>query len=122
MTTMSESTSPRIRARRVAMVVGAMVAFAVVARVMQPGASQATGPGTAEGAVIGTLVGPQYHVRITASSDAPRYTVLSPDGNVLEADLLAHEVYHFFPELDVTKLHFGDSGTVSGPLMLADPE
>jgi len=104
------------------MVMGAMVAFAVVASVMRPGDTRATGTGTEDGTVIGTLVGPQYHVRITAASDAPRYTVMSPDGEVLESDLLAHEVYHYFPELDVTKLQFGASDTVVGPLMLADPD
>ena len=69
--------------------------------------------------MIGTLVGPQYHVQITAGDTDPHYTVLSPDGEVLERDLLAHEVYHFFPDLDVTQLHFG-VGDATGPVMLAD--
>ena len=71
--------------------------------------------------IIGTLVGPQYHVRIMAGAGDPLYTVMSPEGKVLEADLLAHEVYHFFPELDVTRLHFGTDDTLGSPLMLADP-
>jgi hypothetical protein len=120
---MSDPATPRIRAKRVALVLGAIVTFVCVAKLIQPGTTRATGTGeTTEGTVIGTLVGPQYHIRITAGSDAPRYTVMTPQGEILEADLLAHEVYHFFPELDVTKLQFGASGTITGPMMMADPD
>lgn len=116
---MSDNAAPRIRAKRAAMVLGAIVLFVGVARIIQPGTSRATETAPAQRVVIGTLVGPQYHVQITAGDADPLYTVMTPEGEILERDMLAHEVYHFFPELDVTKLQFG-VGDATGPVMLAD--
>ena len=116
--------APRLQIKRVALVMGGILLFVGVARTIRPDdtrATEAAGP-TPTRAVIGTLVGPRYHVRIMAGEGEPRYTVMSPDGTVLEDDLMAHEVYHFFPDLDVTELHFGGDDTVTGPMMLADPD
>lgn len=116
---MSDTAAPRIHAKRAALVLGGIVAFVGVARIIQPDSSRATETPSSLGAVIGTLVSPEYHVKITAGERDPLYTVMTPDGEILERDLLAHEVYHFFPDLDVTKLHFG-AGDASRPIMLAD--
>ncbi len=75
----------------------------------------------AAGAPLGELIGGRYLVRITLLPQGPRYTVCTPDGEVLATDLPADEVYRDFPDLDPAALHLGPDHGPGTPLMLAEP-
>jgi len=128
--------------RRVALVAAGAGALLLVTKTISPQGSLAHLPasdihaqrGHASGShtdtsdqrrrLLGEIVGRNHIVRVHATQDGPRYTVCDPEGLVLEADLMAEEVYHFFPELDIKSLHFGhpeETDSEPIPLMLADP-
>lgn len=86
---------------------------ALAVNIQPSGAPAATGPGETlvpedqDLPLLGELIGRRYHVRVHASPEGPLYTVCTPEGEVLEAELHADEVYEFFPDLDIKNLHFG---------------
>lgn len=84
-----------------------------------PPADQRTPPPRAEtkrGPVsLGTLQGRALSVRIAATADGPRYTVIDSAGAVLATDLAAEDVYRDFPDLSVDTM-------LCSPLMMAGVE
>jgi len=95
-------TAPRTLVR-VLVAAGAVGLFFAAASVVDPGASSAL-PSLTERASrptqaplaeksLGRYQGVDHAVLITATPEGPRYTVTDAAGNVLEADLLDHEVY-----------------------------
>lgn len=137
------------QAMRWVLALGAVALFAGVARLAEPrsswaglsgeepvGSIKAGGQGGRGAAAsvqrpaarsMGELIGRDYLVRIIATDDGPRYTVCTLQGDVLETDLAAADVYRLFPGLDLESLQFGSNGptdgheALSGPLMLVDP-
>ena len=137
----------RLRAARIAGVLGIGALFVMVAVIADPLASKADPAGDrasgGDGGVgvmiqpravealplrdergrplLGELVGSEYLVRIFGSEDEPRYTVCTLGGTVLADDLFADEVYREFPDLDIPSLQFGQDDAI-GALMMADPD
>lgn len=73
-------------------------------------------------ALIGVLESPDFRILIHAGDPDPLYTVCTPAGRVLAAELRADEVYREFPMIDPTKLRVDPPDTRDeGPLMLAWP-
>jgi len=110
--------SKRVRMAKLTRYAGygaAWVLFITVARLIVPQSSQAAeGPGDfaparAVGAAatgrggfdVGTLVGREYLVRVTATESGPRYAVWSADGTLLHENLDARALAESFPMLDL---------------------
>lgn len=73
-------------------------------------------------ALIGVLESPDFRILIHAGDPEPLYTVCTPAGRVLAAELRADEVYREFPMIDPTKLRVDPPEVPGdGPLMLAWP-
>lgn len=73
-------------------------------------------------ALLGVLESPDFRILIHAGDPEPLYTVCTPAGRVLAAELRADDVYREFPMIDPTRLRVDppdDGGT--RPLMLAWP-
>ncbi|MBX3403004.1 MAG: hypothetical protein KF699_06280 [Phycisphaeraceae bacterium] len=73
-------------------------------------------------ALLGVLESPDFRILIHAGDPEPLYTVCTPAGRVLAAELRADDVYREFPMIDPTRLRVDppdDGGTP--PLMLAWP-
>lgn len=104
---------------------GAVAGFVSIASLTEPRGSMAsdvTTPALGDRVYMGELVHRDHRVRIYTTNDAPRYDVLDANGRVEEANLLAEELYHLYPDLDVTRLRLAPSGADQpGALMLADP-
>lgn len=116
---------------RVLIALAAAIAFVSIARSIDPSSSSARDPSRAgvlsedpltspriDGAfvkegLLGELVGAGYTVRIHASADEPRYTVIDSAGTVLGERLRADEVYKVVPGLNI------DGMLLDGGLMLA---
>jgi hypothetical protein len=73
-------------------------------------------------ALLGVLESPDFRILIHAGDPEPLYTVCTPAGRVLAAELRAEEVYREFPMIDPTRLRVDppDEGG-ERPLMLAWP-
>lgn len=73
--------------------------------------------------LLGRIEDRDYHVLAYAAPDAPRYTVFSLEGRLLQADMLADDVYRSFPTLNLTTLRVDPEANSTAPtaIMLADP-
>ncbi len=125
--------------RRALMIAGGVCVFALVGSLITPQTSDARddlrlyagGAAAGHGRTmpvytpedsLGTLESREYVVHIRHALPAPLYTVCTPDGRVLRADMQADEVYREFPTLDLERLRF-DPGRENdtGALMLMYP-
>ena len=106
-----------LRWGRIFTVAAAWVAVVIVGRTVTPTQSRADSPrfSQPEGAVVGTLVGRDYLVRINATERGPRYTVTTLSGQVLQTNLDSREMAKAFPGLDPANLQAAPGG-----LMQAD--
>lgn len=136
----AKSRSPKVALRRLLLVVGGAFTFAVIASVIQPGASTATPANLAHGdghladvskklaqlphpegwPCLGLLRGTNQLVVIHGSPEGPRYSVYTLSGRMISADLAADEIYREFPDLDIEGLRL-EPGEDHGPLMLYMP-
>lgn len=127
--------------RRSLVVGGGALLFVAVGSVIDPGRSEAQVDGAAPThliagasdeawprgllsmpALIGVLESPDFRILIHAGDPDPLYTVCTPAGRVLAAELRADQVYREFPMIDPTKLRVDPPDTRDeGPLMLAWP-
>lgn len=122
--------------RNLAFVLGAVALFFGVASVVKPPPRSASASSTAlprpsssafaqlsahaePGRLIGSLEGREFLVQCFSSPLGPRYSVLTLDGRLLQADLPADEVYRAFPGVDLENMRLEPA---SGPLMLMDRE
>lgn len=73
-------------------------------------------------ALLGVLESPDFRILIHAGDPEPLYTVCTPAGRVLAAELRADEVYREFPMIDPTRLRVDPPDAAEDPpLMLAWP-
>lgn len=104
----------------VAFVAGTIALFASV----EPRQGQATlaepdaGPDTDPGITLGTLEGRLLGVRIEATPDGPRYTVLDEDGQAIEERLDLETLAARYPLLAPSDFYANDAGEPLGPLMI----
>ncbi|MBL8763322.1 MAG: hypothetical protein JNM07_03535 [Phycisphaerae bacterium] len=72
--------------------------------------------------VLGQLVGREHLVKIYAGAAGPRYTVSTPDGQILREDLSATDAIRLFPALKLEGLISDPTDAPAGtPLMSAEP-
>lgn len=74
--------------------------------------------------LIGAIHDSQYLVLVNSSPMGPRYSVFSHEGQLLQADMFADDVYRSFPSLDMSTLHLDPAGgqqPADGAIMLAEP-
>lgn len=138
------------RVRRLVILAGGVVTFLLVASVVQPLKSSAV-PDSSSAAVrsainpsdpaevvralvqlkhpdgwplVGVLVGRYEMVLMHASPDGPRYSVFSHQGQLMQADMQADEVYRSFPNLDIKGLRLEPAQNDRGstPIMLVVPD
>lgn len=129
--------------KRLLLLVGGACTFALVASVIQPGASRASGPNSptldSEDSIrdvssrllhqrhsagwpcLGLLRGAKQFVLIHGSPDGPRYSVYTFEGRLMLADLPADDVYRELPDLDIGGMRL-EPGAESEPLMLFTPK
>lgn len=138
------------RVRRLLIFAGGVVTFLLVASVVQPLKSSAVpdaqiaavrpaldarDPAEVVRALVqlrhpsgwpltGALVGRQEMVLMHASPDGPRYSVFNHQGELMQADMGADEVYQSFPNLDINSLRLEPAKTDRGstPIMLVVPD
>jgi hypothetical protein len=73
-------------------------------------------------ALLGVLESPDFRILIHAGDPEPLYTVCTPAGRVLAAEMRADEVYREFPMIDPTRLRVDPPDAAEDPpLMLAWP-
>lgn len=90
-------------------------ALALLAATFEPGSLRAESePPTPPEPSLGELWSAGYIVRIVASADEVRYTILDRSGRVLATALTAEDVARDYPELDPAQLR-------SQSLMTAEP-
>lgn len=95
------------RAKRIALLLLAGAVFALAARALGPFRSSAASsrdtvqPPTqgASPRELGRLIGADLRVVVHTSPDGPRYSILSPDGSTLAANITVEEVTRRFPML-----------------------
>lgn len=105
-----------LRWGRILAVAGAWVVIIAVGRTVAPATTRADSTRSPQaGAVVGTLVGREYIVRIVATQSGPRYTVSTLSGQVLQTNLDAGALAKAFPGLDPSNLR-----AAPGALMQAD--
>lgn len=140
------------RVRRFAIVAGGITTFVLVASVIEPFKSEAepareaaqkqlsavpsVDPSDVVRALVqmkqphgwpllGALVGKNEMVLVHASPQGPRYSVFTHQGQLLEPDLSADDVYRSFPSLDIKSLRLDPASTDRGtepPIMMVVPE
>jgi len=72
--------------------------------------------------LLGEMVGNGHRIWVYGRGTDVRYTVCTPEGEVLTSDITADEVYRLFPHLDLRSMHLDtlpDSDT--GAVMMVDP-
>lgn len=73
--------------------------------------------------LLGEMVGNGHRVWVYGRGTEVRYTVCTPEGEVLTSDISAEDVYRLFPHLDLRTMRLDtlpDSDT--GAVMMVDPQ
>ena len=117
---------PTIAARGLAMflIVGTLTGVAIFSRPSRSAAaieghSSARSLDRTQWPIIGELWSPRRIIRLHAGPEGTLYTVCSPDGTVLGAQLTGDELTRAFPDIDLPMLSGRDNGY---QLMMADPD
>ena len=117
---------PTIAARGLAMflIVGTLTGVAIFSRPSRSAAaiedhSSARSLDRTHWPIIGELWSPRRIIRLHAGPEGTLYTVCSPDGTVLGAQLTGDELKRAFPDIDLPMLSGRDNGY---QLMMADPD
>lgn len=112
----------------VAFIAGTIALFASVeprqgqATLAEPGAASGGEPDTEPGITLGTLEGRLLGVRIEATPDGPRYTVLDEDGQAIEERLDLETLAARYPLLVPSDFYANEAGEPMGPLMIVPDE
>jgi hypothetical protein len=106
-------------------------AFVVMASIFTPAPSVADGNGHGQGAahgstnpheglaMLGSLEGGRYIIRIYGTDVGPRYSVYdAPTGEELSVLITAERIAEWYPEINLPAIQFDSAGHI----MLADPE
>lgn len=117
---------PTIAARGLAMflIVGTLTGVAILSRPSRSAAatedhSSARSLDRTHWPIIGELWSPRRIIRLHAGPEGTLYTVCSPDGTVLGAQLTGDELTRAFPDIDLPMLCEQDDAY---QLMMVDPD
>ena len=106
------------------LIVGTLAGVAILSRPSRSAAatedhSSARPPDRTHWPIIGELWSPRRIIRLHAGPEGTLYTVCSPDGTVLGAQLTGDELKRAFPDIDLPMLSGRNNGYQP---MMADPD